>query len=177
MSNRRSRYTQTSAATQPPIEGDLLPAAGGKMEAFTFGDPTPVLDERGILDYLECWLNGRWYEPPMSLDGLAKSSRSSVFLQSGLNFKRNMLARTFIPHKLLTRQTFEQFALDFLWCGNGYLEKRDSMMRSTIGLQPALGKYMRRGVDLDTYYQVRGWSDEHEFKKGTVFHQREADIN
>jgi len=88
------------------------------MEAFTFGDPTPVLDERGILDYLECWLNGRWYEPPMSLDGLAKSSRASVFLQSDPNFKRNMLARTFIPYKLLSRQTFKQFALDWLWCGN-----------------------------------------------------------
>lgn len=36
---------------------------------------------------------------------------------------------------------------------------------------------MRRGVELDTYYQVRGWSDEHEFKNGTVFHQLEADIN
>lgn len=177
MSKRRSRTQQLTASAQPVIEGELLPAAGGKMEAFTFGDPTPVLDERGILDYLECWVNGRWYEPPMSLDGLAKSSRASVFLQSGLNFKRNMLARTFIPHKLLSRQTFEQFALDFLWCGNGYLEKRENMLRSTLGLQPALGKYMRRGVDLETYYQVRGWRDEYEFKRGTVYHQREADIN
>jgi capsid portal protein len=88
----------------------------------------------GILDYSECWLNGRWYEPPISLDGLAKSSLASVFLQSGLNFKRNMLARTFIPYKLLSRQTFEQFALDFLWCGNGYLEKRENMLRGTRGL-------------------------------------------
>ncbi|WP_434673731.1 phage portal protein [Pseudomonas sp. R1-15] len=177
MSNSRSETTQSSTSAPAAAEGQLLPATGGKMEAFTFGDPTPVLDERGILDYLECWLNGRWYEPPMSLDGLAKSSRASVFLQSGLNFKRNMLARTFIPHKLLSRQTFEQFALDFLWCGNGYLEKRENMLRGALGLQPALGKYMRRGADLETYYQVRGWRDEHEFKRGTVYHQREADIN
>jgi PBSX family phage portal protein len=177
MNERPSSNQQLPTTVQAASEGQVLPATGGQIEAFTFGDPTPVLDERGILDYLECWLNGRWYEPPMSFDGLAKSSRASVFLQSGLNFKRNMLARTFIPHRLLSRQTFEQFALDFLWCGNGYLEKRENMLRSTLGLQPALGKYMRRGADLETYYQVRGWRDEHEFKKGTVYHQREADIN
>jgi len=44
-------------------------------------------------------------------------------------------------------------------------------------LLPALSKYTRRGADLDTYYQVRGWKDEHPFKKGSVFHLREADIN
>jgi len=36
---------------------------------------------------------------------------------------------------------------------------------------------MRLGADLETYYQVRDWRDEHEFKKGTICHQREADIN
>ena len=34
-------------------------------EAFTFGDAMPVMDGRGILDYVECWMNGRWYEPPV----------------------------------------------------------------------------------------------------------------
>ncbi|WP_296250288.1 phage portal protein [Pseudomonas sp. UBA4194] len=154
-----------------------VPAPAGRMEAFTFGDPTPVLDERGILDYLECWSNGRWYEPPISFDGLAKSSKASVFLQSGLNFKRNMLARTFIPHRLLSRQTFEQFTLDWLWLGNCYLEKQNNMLRNTLGLKPALGKYMRRGADLESYYQVRSWRDEHAFLKGSICHIREADID
>ncbi|WP_275663603.1 hypothetical protein [Laribacter hongkongensis] len=26
----------------------------GQIEAFTFGDPVPVLDRREILDYVEC---------------------------------------------------------------------------------------------------------------------------
>ena len=38
-------------------------------------------------------------------------------------------------------------------------------------------KYTRRGEDLDTYYYVRGWQDEHAFKKGAVFQLRDADIN
>ncbi|BFN28490.1 phage portal protein [Pseudomonas sp. SCT] len=156
---------------------DIAAAPAPGIEAFTFGDPMPVLDGRELLDYLECWLNGRWYEPPLSLDGLAKSTRASVFLQSGLNFKRNMLERTFIPHRLLSRQAFGQFALDWLWCGNAYLERRQNMLGQPLSLQPTLAKYMRRGADLETYYQVRGWRDEHEFKPGTICHLREADIN
>ena len=84
-----------------------------------------------------------WPSPP----------RASVFLHSGLNFKRNMLARTFIPHRLLSRQTFEQFALDFLWCGNGYLEKRENMLRSTLrpAARPGEVHAARRGSrDLST---------------------------
>lgn len=151
--------------------------AQAQTHAFSFGDPVPVLDGREIFDYLECWSNGRWYEPPLSLDGLAKSTRASVYLQSGINFKRNALARTFIPHKLLSRQAFEQLALDFIWCGNGYLEKRDNMLRQALGLVPAMGKYMRRGLEEGSYFQVRGWRDEHEFRQGSICHLREADIN
>jgi len=158
-------------------QAQQLSGQGARAEAFTFGDPVPVLDGREILDYLECWANGRWYEPPMSLDGLARSTRASVYLQSGLNFRRNMLVRTFKPHRLLSRQAFEQFATDWGTFGNAYLEKHDNMLRSTLGLRPVLAKYMRRGTDLDQYYQVRGWKDEHEFRRGTVCHVREADIN
>lgn len=180
MSKRtRNRNRASLPVTSAALEGEVLTskANGGGFEAFTFGDPTPVLDGREIFDYLECWLNGRWYEPPLSLDGLAKSTRASVFLQSGLNFKRNMLARTFIPHKLLNRPAFEQFSLDWLWSGNCYLEKRRNMLGQALGLKPTLAKYMRRGEDLETYYQVRGWKDEHEFAPGTICHLREADIN
>ena len=177
MGKIRNRHRQV-ATTNPVREGELLVKGdNGQAVAFTFGEPTPVLDGREILDYLECWANGRWYEPPVSLDGLAKSSKASVYLQSGLIFKRNALARTFIPHKLLSRAAFEQITMDLLWSGNLYLEKRDNMLRQAIGLQPCLAKYMRRGTDLETYYQVRGWRDEHEFKRGSICHLRVADIN
>ncbi|AFK69768.1 presumed portal vertex protein [Pseudomonas putida ND6] len=104
-------------------------------------------------------------------------------------FKRNALARTFIPHRLLTRQAFEQIVMDLGWSGNLYLEKRDNMLGRAMGLRPCLAKYMRRGADLETYYQVRrgadletyyqvrGWRDEHEFRAGSISHLRVADIN
>jgi len=159
------------------MPAETTAASTAPIEAFTFGDPTPVLDGRELLDYLECWWNGRWYEPPINLDGLARSTRASVYLQSGLTFKRNMLSRTFIPHRLLSRAAFEQFALDWLWCGNAYLERRRSMLGTTLELRPALAKYMRRGQDLEKYFMVRGWKQEHEFEAGSICHLREADIN
>lgn len=152
-------------------------AAPGRVEAFTFGDPTPVLDSRGVLDYLECMQNGRWYEPPISLDGLAKTTRSNVFLQSGLKFKRNMLARTFVPHRLLSREAFEQFATDWTTFGMAYLERRNSVLGSAMQLITPLAKYMRRGIEPGRFFQVRSWKDEHEFKPGTVFQLREADVD
>lgn len=157
----------TTVAAAPPA----------RVEAFTFGDPTPVLESRGLLDYVECWQNGRWYEPPLSLDGLARTTRSNVYLQSGLTFKRNMLARMYIPHRLLSREGFEQLALDWLTFGMSYVENRKSVLGSPVSLQPCLAKYMRRGVDLESFFMVRGWRDEHEFKPGTVYQLREADVD
>lgn len=148
-----------------------------RVEAFTFGEPTPVLETRGILDYLECWQNGRWYEPPVSLDGLSKTTRANVYLQSGLRFKVNMLVRTFRPNLLLSAEAFEQFATDWVTFGMAYLERRDSMLGRPLQLRPTLAKYMRRGVEPGTFYQVSGWKDAHEFERGTVFQVREADVD
>ena len=33
--------------------------------------------------------------------------------------------------------------MDFGWCGNAYLEKRDNMLRQAMGLQPVLAKYSK----------------------------------
>lgn len=159
------------------MDTQAVAANPARLEAFTFGDPTPVMDRREILDYIECWMNGRWYEPPVSWEGLAKSFRASTHHSSSIYFKRNILLSTFVPHKLLDRTTFSAYALDYLTFGNAYLERRDSMTKRPVSLQHSLAKYTRRGVDLDTYFFVRGWKEEHEFRKGSVFHMREADIN
>jgi PBSX family phage portal protein len=94
-----------------------------------------------------------------------------------LTFKRNMLERHFIPHKLLGRAAFGQLALDWVTFGQAYVERRENMLGQPLALLPCLAKYMRRGEDLQTYYQVRGFNDEHVFKAGSVCHLREADIN
>jgi len=153
------------------------PAAAGGIEAFTFGDPTPVMDRAEILDYAECWSTGRWYEPPVSWSGLAKTFRAGTHHSSALYFKRNVLASTFIPHKLLTRAAFSRLALDFLTFGNCYLEDRLNRLGSTLELLPAPARYMRRCKDLELYVQVHGWQETHEFPRGSIFHLMEPDVS
>lgn len=175
MANRR-RQQPRMPAVQASVQQEFIPRSEGKVEVFSFGDPSPVLSGRDLFDYLECWFNGRWYEPPMSLHGLARSVGSSVHLHSGLMFKRNLLSKTFIPHRLLSRAAFEQFALDFLCLGNGYLEARRSVLGTVRELVPPLAKYMRAGKD-GRYFMVQGGQQEHEFEPGSIFHLREADLH
>ena len=158
-------------------EPAAVPAPTQKMEAFTFGDPAPVLDRRELLDYIQCLDNGKWYETPISFDGLAKTFRSSPHHASCIYVKRNILVGTFKPHKLLTRGEFSRLALDYLIFGNGYLERRDSIGGRAMSLQHALAKYVRRGLEDGRYWWVQGVRTEQEFKRGAMFHLIEPDVH
>lgn len=149
-----------------------------KAEAFTFGDPTPVMDRADILNYAECYANGEWYEPPVSWSGLSKSFRASTHHSSAIYFKCNVLTSTFIEHKLLSRESLGRLALDFLTYGNGYIEERKNMLGGSLQLVPSLAKYTRRALDLERYFFLPGgWNEKHEFKRGSIFHLIEPDIN
>lgn len=149
------------------------------MEAFTFGDPVPVLDRRELLDYLECGRMEQWFEPPISLDGLSRTFRAATHHSSPIYVKRNILTSTFIPHKLLSRQAFNRFALDYLVFGNAYLEKRSNRLGDALKLEPALAKFVRRDVDLENYWFVQYGidADPYQFETGSVFHLMEPDLN
>ncbi|MGV4733216.1 phage portal protein [Burkholderia pseudomallei] len=174
MSKRRSRAPRTFAAAPDSTAAGVAPA---RAEVFTFDDPTPVMSRAEILDYVECWSNGKWFEPPVSFAGLAKSFRASTHHSSALYFKANVLASTFRPHKWLSRQAFERWALDFLTFGNGYLERRRNLLGDTLRLEPALAKYTRRKADFSGFVYVNGWQDVHEFEPGSVFQLMRPDIN
>lgn len=150
---------------------------GAGAQAFTFGDPVPVMDQREILDYVECWLNGDWYETPISFDALAKSLRAATHHGSAIHFKAQVLASTFVPHKLLGRGEFAKLALDYLTFGNAYLERVNNRLGGALQLKHALAKYMRRGRVLDRYWFVRGWQEEHEFAQGSICHVMEPDVH
>lgn len=168
MSKRKGR----KALTSPP------PATQGQdFEAFSFGEPSPVLDKREILDYIECTGNGKWYEPPISFDGLARSVRAAVHHSSPMFVKRNILASTFIPHPMLSQQEFSRYALDYLVFGNAFLEVRKNQLGEPLRLQCSPAKYTRRGVKPDTYWFVQDWKEPHQFVPGSVFHLIEPDIN
>ena len=171
MSNRKRSIHASStspAATSTPATA----------EAFTFDDPVPVMDRAEILDYVQAWAAGDWYEPPVSWSGLAKTFRAGVHHGSAIYFKRNVLSSTFIPHKLLTREEFDKWALDFLTFGNAYIEQRKARLGNTLALKRAPAKYVRRRIDLQRFVQLNGLQQlEHEFELGSVHHLMEPDIN
>ncbi|EBJ4107155.1 phage portal protein [Salmonella enterica] len=162
---------------QPPRPQNHTAAPAQSMEAFTFGEPTPVLDRRDILDYVECIDNGQWYEPPVSFSGLAKSMRAAVHHSSPIYVKRNILVSTYIPHPLLSRQDFTRFALDYLVFGNAFIEERRSLTGKPLKLETSPAKYTRRGIEDDVYLYIQSYTQPHQFAPGSVFHLLEPDIN
>lgn len=86
------------------------------MQAFTFGEPSAVLDRREILDYTECVGNGKWIEPPISFSGLAKSLRAAVHHSSPIYVKRNILASTYITHPLRYHSKISAGLCWIIWC-------------------------------------------------------------
>ncbi len=146
-----------------------------QVEAFTFGDPDPVLDAREIMDLTESWWNGEWYEPPVSLPGLIKTMRAAVHHSSALYLKRNLLVKTFIPHPKMSKHAFSKFALDFLWSGNGYLEPISNRLGGALSYKPALAKYVRRGKG-GRYFWVPNYLDKHELPSGMI-HLLDPDPN
>lgn len=161
---------------------ELAATRSAEPMAFTFGDPEPVLDRREILDHIECWTNGRWYEPPVSLEGLSKTYRASPHHSSAFWVKLNLLASTFVPSRLLSREDFKALALDYLVMANGYLERRNNMAGGAMRLVRSPAKYTRRGVDPDQFYfltmgQYGGLNGEHAFDKGVVCHLKVPDLN
>lgn len=168
---KNQRPTRASAART-----DNASAAAPGM-SFSFGDAMPVLQRADILEYVELWSNGNYYEPPVSFTGLAKSLRAGTHHASAIYFKRNVLASTFIPHPKLTTESFRRVALDFLVFGNAYFERQLNRLGNVLRYESAPAKYMRRKPDMSTYVMTDGQRVKHEFETGSVFHLLEPDIN
>lgn len=171
---RMSRRDAASAA-----QGAITPAKdqAASLQAFSFGDPEPVLSRSTMLDMLECWHNHRWYEPPISLDGLARAFRASPHHSSAIILKRNMLAASLIPNALISRRDFAGMVQDYLVLGNAYAQTVRNRLGGVMRIDHALAKYVRRGVKPGQYWWVPGYAQDQEFDAGGVVHLRAPDIN
>ncbi|MDQ8022171.1 MAG: phage portal protein [Moraxellaceae bacterium] len=165
----RNRQRTTVQATTAPVQATTMD--------FAFGDPEPVLDRREIFDYLESPVIGKYYAPPISLPGLTKAFRAAVHHSSALLLKRNVLMSTFIPHPRLSLEQFSRMALDFMALGNAYLERKRSVLGTTIAYEAPLAKYMRVGIDPGAFWFLSAGKPDHEFATGDVFHIKETDLD
>lgn len=137
----------------------------------------PVLSQREIFDYLESMNNGKWYEPPLSLDGLAKVYRAAVHHGSAIQVKRNILRSCFIPHPKLSLAEFTGIAMDYLIFGNGYIEQVKNVLNKPMRYQRAAAKFCRRGIESGQFWWVPSFVDCTEFNAGSIFQVMEADIS
>lgn len=148
------------------------------MEAFTFGDPIPVMEQWQTLYWGECHNHQLWYAPPYDPDALSKTMRASPHHSSAIFVKRNILASTFIPHPLLSHRDFSKLALDHLTFGNAYVERVPSRSKKTMKLNVPLAKYMRVGTDGKSYYfATHSWAEPHKYKAENICHIIEPDVN
>lgn len=172
--SRRNRKKNTATGRSQTV--DLALKNDPALSAFTFDGPYSI-SSYDLLDNMSCADNGRWYETPVDFAGLAKAARQTSWHQSALYFKRNALNGCFVPHPLLSRQAFSSLALDWFVFGNAYLELRRNRLGGALTLRHALARYTRRGTDPDTYWYVEPGKEEHAFRRGTVCHILNPDIN
>ena len=159
-----------------PIMGTDASSSSG-IEAFSFGDPEPVLDRRVLLDMAECWHNHRWYEPPISRDGLARAFRVSAHHSSAILLKRNLIVASLEPSTLLSRATFAKAVQDYLVFGDCYLQRISNRIGGTLRLDYTPAKFTRRGVEAGRFFYVPGHVPESEFPVGSVIQLQQPDVN
>lgn len=178
---RRQKALGTNRRKGAAASGRAIVAAndnrGSVVEAFTFGDPEPVLSRTTMLDMLECWHNERWYEPPVSLDGLARAFRASPHHSSAIILKRNMLAASLDPTPWLSRKAFAGMVQDYLVMGNAFVQAVRNRLGGVMRLDHCLAKFTRRGVRPDSFWWVPGYKNEIAFEPGTVHQLMAPDIN
>jgi PBSX family phage portal protein len=178
MSKRSKVRAMSRAETAQAATGALVANDNGRaIDAFSFGEPEPVLDRRTILDMLETLHNGRWYEPPVPLDGLARAYRASPHHSSAIQLKRNLLVKYFEPSVLLSSKDFTAAALDFLIFGNCYFVRRRNRLGGTIRLEHVRAKYVRRGLETDVFWWVPNAREAERWEPGEVLQIQQPDIN
>ena len=70
-------------------------STGNQAQAFSFGEPIPVLDRAEVLNYFESVLMyEKYYNPPINLSYLAKALNASAHHNSAITVKKNILLST-----------------------------------------------------------------------------------
>ena len=142
------------------------------------GDATPVLDGHWLLDLWECSAFGKWYEPPVPREYLARCLRVNPHHASAIAYKRQLLERSFVPHPRLSREEFSGFALDWLTFADAFLRPVRNRLGGVMHYERVMAKWTRRGrEDLSQYFYLMLGEIEHAFRPGEVCHLRAPDVN
>jgi PBSX family phage portal protein len=168
--NRRSLSDNHAAV-------DALPTTATKAGpmAFTFGEPEAI-DRTSLMDYSQVYRTGRWYEPPISLRGLANMTGVAPHHASALFLKRNLLVDAFEPTPFLSTREFAALAMDFVTFANGYLQRHDSIGGRLLTLKRVPALQTRVGLAIGDYWFTPEAGVPIQFDNGSIVHLFDVDV-
>lgn len=146
-----------------------------RLHSFSFGDPDPSLKRSRTIGFLEPSFDD-YYDLTVPVQGISETLLSSVHHASALKVKKNLVVANFIEHKLLSKNDFGRFVYDFLVFGNSYLERKKNKLGGAFSLQPAPSKFVRKHKN-GNYGFIKKDDTMHPFKKDSIFHLMEHDVN
>ena len=153
-------------------------AKGGAPLAFSFGDPEPVLSGRELVTSLGVELidNGKYYEPPVPLTGLAGLRRANAYHGPLLSFKVNAMMRGFTPSAALARVEMKKAAVDYMTFANAYFQKIFNRFGEVVALRHLPAINMRRHKDPDRYCLLGSRGQIISFEPGEVLQIKNYDV-
>lgn len=158
--------------------GDVvrMPGAGtAKAAAFTIGDLDSVLDHpiADLFDTFFLW-NGTYYEPPVSFDALTKLLRVNAHHESAVACKKTTVVHGYQPGpvQVIPRPAIAALVMDYIYLGNGFLQKVETRTGRVIELLHLTARTMRRMKEPDRFMQVVG-PERREFRPGEVIHLKQ----
>ncbi len=145
--------------------------------AFTFGDPEPVLDGN-LTDYLGVFLldNGTYYSPPVSLSGLARLRGANAYHAPLLEFKTNMIIKTFNESPAVPYKEIYPFTTDYVIFMNAYFQKIKNLLGEVVYLKHLPAINMRRMKGTDRFCMLNTDGTKTEFNPGEVAHVKNYDV-
>ncbi|MFW5487360.1 MAG: phage portal protein [Desulfovibrio sp.] len=156
---------------------DQAPTA--TAECFTFGDPEAVLDGHTMMTDLGVWLldNGRYYNPPVSLTGIAKLLRANAYHGPILEFKTNMVMRGFTASRVLKRREMKCAVYDYLVFANTYFQCVRNYYGEVIEMRHLQAINMRRLKEPGRYAMLTISGELVEFQPDEVLHILNYDVS
>lgn len=158
---------------------ETLSKTTNNVRCFSFGDPVPVLQSR-LHEYLGTCLsveNGSYYDPPVSLTGLARLLGANAYHWPLLEFKVNMTLRAYTrPSPLLPYAKINALVSDYMVFTNAYLLRHRSVFGDVVDLEHLPAINVRRLREADRYCLLHGDGSRTIFPPGEVIHIKSYDV-
>lgn len=146
--------------------------------AFSFGDPEPVLDSGVMYESLGVWLvdNGRYFETPVPLRGLARLLHANAYHGPAIEFKTLQIMADFKATAAVSHADMNAAATDYNVFANAYFQKIRNFIGEVVRLEHLPAINMRRMKEPNTYCMLQVHGELVKFKPDEVLQVKNYDV-